>query len=223
MNNNKKLFIGIAVLLIILLLVFVGKSSNKPQAGNAIPTEGTAENSQGETSTKVGNMLELLKSGNTVKCAFSSNDNNTNISGTVYVSGKSMRNDSKITMENNQTIESHMISDGTWLYSWSSSMPQGVKMKIPDTTQPSTAPNGTDAASANDSGKPQTMKGLQSNYNFKCDKWNIDTTMFTLPTNIQFMDATTPPTSPSQSACSACNYIQDAATKAQCKTSLGCK
>lgn len=221
-KNSKKIIVVIAGILLLLLLFFVvaGKkptsNSNNQQANQMQPKNDAIAN--GNEDFK-GNMMDLFKSGKNTKCTYSNKNDEYSIEGTTYIAGNKMRTDASTTMKDQNTIESHMISDGTWVYSWSSAMPQGIKMKI-DTQLAQTNPDNKVTS------QESYAKTFQENYDFKCSKWTTDQSKFELPLDVTFTDFSQmakPAQDGQNNACAACNYIQDADAKAQCLKSLGCK
>jgi len=68
-----------------------------------------------------------------------------------------------------------MISDGTYMYIWSSGMPTGIKMSIEAAKMPL-----------------QILKQIKCKYKSRsksnCNPWAPDASKFTLPSDIQFRD-----------------------------------
>ena len=170
---------------------------------------------------------EMLALGKDQKCTFTRDDDNAQTSGAVYFSGGKMRGDFNISSAG-KTFESHIISDGTDMYNWSSLMPQGIKIKV--------------AAGTSDSTTQNNSFNIDDKVDYDCDSWNPDNSLFTVPTNIQFMDSsammgdmmkanTTVKGEMGGSMnmnemkaqqCAACDAVGDASQKAQCKAALQC-
>jgi hypothetical protein len=224
MNSSNKKIIAIAVVLVLLLGIFFvtkDKMAKKSMSSDAEVT-GQMEVKDGET-VMSGSILDLIKSGGTSKCTYTSKQADVQMTGTTYVSGKQMRNDTEMTLGNGTKMESHMISDGTWIYSWTSAMPQGFKMNIKEAEEKyGTMDAGTTKPEAN---QEATMKNFQDKFDFKCSKWGVDASKFELPKGITFMDfsETMKKLNNNGSMCAACDYATDANAKAQCKAQLGCK
>ena len=78
-----------------------------------------------------GSMKTLIARGGNYKCMFKQDTDAGTSTGTVYISDKEMRGDfTSIVAANNMTVESHMISDGEFMYTWSPMMPTGMKIAI---------------------------------------------------------------------------------------------
>ncbi len=125
-----------------------------------------------------GSAKELMARGGNHKCTFTQEVENSKSTGTVYISGQKLRGDFKsdVTAAGaNMSIESHMISDGEFMYSWSSMMPTGFKMKIAETGATATT-------------TPSNQQSFDSNQKleYTCVAWTPDEAQFTLPTNVTF-------------------------------------
>src|SRR4030042_5588610 len=107
----KKLFF----LICLLVLVAAGCGAKKPQAERIS-----------------GSIEDLLKKNKNIRCELIAKTGEDIISGTTYISGTKARSDYQNKMEG-QAVTSHMINDGTWLYTWTEEYPnQAVKMKMAD-------------------------------------------------------------------------------------------
>lgn len=209
MTNQVKIIVAIVVIAALLGIVAftqLGKSSKSPQQANV-----AQETKSTETSAK-GSLKSLLGLGKNVNCTFTYPDAGS--TGTVYVSGQKMRGDFNMMVEGKQ-MESHMIQDGTYAYSWTGS--QGAKFKIDQNLKASPV-----------SGGQQQSVDLEKEVDYKCSPWSADNSKFTVPTDVKFVDmsemmkqvpAQTGNTPGGQQ--SACDQITDPAAKAQCVKALG--
>jgi hypothetical protein len=73
-----------------------------------------------------------------------------------------------------------MIMDGGYNYVWTSAYPQGMKIKIPTNVQ-ATPPAGSMTAVPG-------MTADDQNYSYKCEPWTPDSSVFTLPASVTFME-----------------------------------
>jgi hypothetical protein len=182
----------------------------------------------------MGTLKDLMAQGSS-KCTVTNTVANSESTGTVYIGDGKMRGDfTTVTTNPAMTVESHMISDGEMIYTWSNQMPQGIKMSVSATA----APNADAAANAQ-----VDMYNAQVNYD--CDSWNVDASQFEVPATVEFMDMNQMmqgamkalPNAATQGAvdasmkagasataqqCAACDQLPDSA-KAQCKAALQCK
>ncbi len=208
------LIIGVVILLLIAGVAYtqLNKSSKTPNTAN------TADEKPSTVGEAVkGTIQSLLGGGKSVTCTVS--DETKGSTGTIFVSDKKMAGDFTVKAAD-KTIESHMISDGTYSYIWTSDQTQGIKMKIdqikitPGAEKQTTDQQGFD---------------LNKETNLKCASWTVDGTKFTPPANIKFTDLTqtinqlqpkTTGNSTAPQTASPCDQIADAAAKAQCIKAL---
>jgi len=228
MQHNKKTIISIVAILLVLVFGIIGFSSFRSTTDEKMPKStdtpsivsktGESDNEVMKASDETavtGSIFDLLKLGNTAKCTFSSDTDSVRTSGTTYLSGKQVRGDFSIISEGT-LIESHMYSDGEWVYTWSSLLPQGIKMKL-------------DAAESEkmqqDAQKIEGMEDFQNKFDYKCSDWTVDDSMFVLPNGVQFTDFSETLKnlkSGENNMCAACDMVPDDAAKAECKNRLGC-
>ncbi len=134
--------------------------------------------SGGITQSERGSLKDLMTRSST-KCTVTNVTANSESSGTVYVGQGKMRGEfTTVTKSPDMTIESHMISDGEFIYTWSDAMPQGVKIPV-------------SAATMND--QPNAPKSEQVElYNadvaYECDSWSVDESQFEVPSSVTFVD-----------------------------------
>lgn len=135
-----------------------------------------------------GSMKDIMMMGGAMKCTW---EDEGGTSGITYIDGEKV-NSKIVNMPvgpNGELGDAYTISDGEWLYMWSSLSAQGTKMKmdaemmeqkdLPEVNVPEDAEMPKDK---NDS------LNMDAQYNYECDKWNADASMFTPPANITFAD-----------------------------------
>ena len=133
-----------------------------------------------EASVFSGSAKELMARGGNNKCTFTQEVENSKSTGTVYISGQKLRGDFKsdVTAAGvNMSVESYMISDGEFMYTWSSMMPTGFKVKIVDTSATATT-------------APSSQQSFDSNQKleYSCVSWTPDESQFMLPATITFKE-----------------------------------
>lgn len=202
---NRNILIAAAAAVI--LIVAAGGAYFMFGRGQKAPeTPTTAVETQEESSSK-SSIAGLLASGKNQTCTVNYPAGDQITTGTVYISGKNVRGDFSSTVEA-QNIEYHMITDGEFLYSWSSTLPQGIKIKI-DPTQPSPSP----AAGQVD---------LNTEVDVKCSSWSVDNSKFTPPADVTFREISVPstttqsPSTQNPQGGSPCDSITDPQAKAAC-------
>lgn len=179
----------------------LNKSSQAPQEST------TAQETKTEESTTKGSIKNLLAAGKNQTCTVKYPAGEQMGEGTVYVSGKNLRGDFTITSEG-KTIDSHMIQDETYMYSWSSLSPQGIKMKIAELEKVQASPTAESV-------------DLDREVDINCSSWSVDSGKFTPPSNVNFTETNLTPPQTQQIDKSVCDQITDPQTKASCLQSLG--
>lgn len=220
MPKKNLLIAGAVVLLLVIAgvgFMMMSKSSGK-SAEDLTVSKDSAKDTTGESTTK-GSIRSLLSGGKNITCTVAYPDNGGG--GTMYIADKKMRGDFTTKDAGGKQIESHMVQDGEFIYSWMGT--QGVKMKI------DTSANASPAA-----GSAQQGADLDKQQDMKCSSWSIDNSKFAVPADVKFMDATgftgqtqtqtqtnTNATSNPSSVQSACSAITDPAAKAACMSAAG--
>jgi hypothetical protein len=211
-NMKKIVFAGAAVLL---LAAGCGKSASVQSNAN------TSTPPPGQTSLKT-----LMAAGRPQKCLVTYSMNGNATQGTIYLANGKMRGDFT-SQVNGSPQTSHMINDGTTVYTWVEGMVMGMKMSEDASKSTSTPASSHSAAVDPD-----------ANEQYSCSAWSEDRAEFTAPVSINFSDmmqtnpalhpVVTPPAGASASAsasmkaqeCLACNNAGP--NKAQCLAALSC-
>lgn len=94
-------------------------------------------------------------------------------SGVVYVSGRKVRGDFTSTVQGIGRVDSHLMADGTDVYSWTSLYPQGMKTKM--------AASGDETTETSGQGADANQK-----YSYHCEPAQADASLFIAPTNVTF-------------------------------------
>lgn len=166
---------------------------------------------------------ELLGLGKTQHCTYLLTDQKGVTSGgDVFLSGGKMRGDFHVQTGESKTNTGSMINDGAYIYTWSPSTKQGLKIPITETVQKS-----IQDAQIN----PGQYMDLNKKIDYKCSDWQVDSAMFTPPKEIKFMDFSEQMKQVESikkgigdmkaSPCAACDSLQGTA-KDSCKTALKC-
>lgn len=129
------------------------------------------------TDTKKTSLKNLLAMGTSQKCTYSYSANGITSSVDVYLSKGMMRTDSTI-IEGGKTMQTHMMLMNEITYIWGDGMPQGMKMSTANQNAPE---------AQNLSGQAQSVD-MTSEMNYACTPWPVESSVFKLPTNIQFID-----------------------------------
>lgn len=178
------------------------------------------------TSTETPGMQsikDLLASGTSQKCTFTTTDGSTESSGTTYVSGGKVRSD--YTMKSpDKTVISHMINDEKTSYMWTDGEKTGLKMMMGEDMMDNMMDEGEENVS-----KESSQESLDQKVDYRCSAWKTDSSVFTPPSNVEFseftnmmMQTSSPSSGGSNSSqCSYCNSLTGD-DKTQCLTALKC-
>lgn len=168
--NNKIIAVILAVVVIGGGAYFLSQNKNE----NNVAGENQSANSATETSVETGTIKSLVAAGKTQQCTFSSKEDATQSSGTMFFANGKMRGDFNTTTENVK-VASHMIYDGSTSHFWTDGSTTGFKMTLDENAK----------ADAN-----TQSQGLDPNKNFEfdCKSWSADNSKFDLPSGVQFTD-----------------------------------
>lgn len=168
------------VVIFVLILGVVGytlmmRQGSVPQVGiGGSGSAGDKKSTAKEMAFK-GNIADLIQRGDKLKCDFADTINGLNLTGVMYVSGAKVRGDFTINAGDNK-IENYMLVDGDYIYTWSGSTPQGMKIKKAQ----------LEKAEAGKS--PEDSLGLQRNFDLDCKNWTEESSKFVVPTSVTFTE-----------------------------------
>ncbi len=177
MTTFGKILIGL-MLATAAVLIIKGGDKNPSDAVVVEEVQDTATTAPSETPTEGafnGSMNELVARGGNYECNFTHATDVSDSAGTVFISGKKMRGDfvSTTKVAANLKVESHMISDGEFMYNWSSAAPMGFKIAIAETTN-ATPTTGSQSLDYN------------QKLDYDCKAWTVDSSKFAIPAEIKF-------------------------------------
>ena len=224
-GGKRALWIILAILIIAGLVWYF----NSKKGGDEYAVKSTSSGDQTQPAAS-GNqpmsLKDLMAGGGAKKCTFTFSQNaNTQSQGTVYVAGGKMSGDFSVTVNGKQQM-SHMINDGTTVYTWVDGMGSGFKMAASASENQQTPPAGQNSTQSVDP---------NSKYDYNCSNWSVDNNEFTPPSSVTFTDfsammkqntsssagtGASAGASGSASQCAACNNAGSA--KAQCLAALHC-
>jgi hypothetical protein len=196
-------------------------SKTKVQPQTQTPTTNTqAAKPQQTTNSLKGTIIGLLSGGKTLNCQVTYPDNKG--TGTIVVADKKFAGDFTMKGTDGKETTGHMISDGTFMYVWSSGLPMGIKMNLADAKN-----------AAQKAGSTNQSVDINQEVGLNCSPWAPDNSKFTVPTNINFRDMSqllqqvapqaagktvTPGTQ--TGGTSPCDQITDPTAKAACTKAL---
>lgn len=153
-----------------------------------------APQSHKEAANETKQFAEAIKSGAPTLCTMTKGQDKME----YWVKGKMFKMNATTTIKDDETgkeskVQSYMISDSTYMYSWGSTQQQGIKMKIP--TEQEIAEM-TEEAKQYQSSAPNlededSFESLESDgYTVNCKSVAISDSDFVVPDDIKFVDPT---------------------------------
>jgi len=208
---KKQLLIGIAAVLVLGGgYFFYSQSSGKP-ANNNQPISGMVK----------GTLQDLFARETSMQCKFSYDDEGNKSEGTVYLSGKKMRGDFALSQSDGKSMQSHVIRDDVYGYTWLEGQKQGTKLKIEKSDE---------VMEKSEDKKDDELFAIDNKeVDYDCKAWNVDSSMFKPPANINFQDIsiqveeskkTTEQLKESQ--CASCNQVPAGTAREQCLQAFEC-
>lgn len=181
---SSKLIVGVVLVVVLVgagYVVYTQKANNLGDAAGGTSLAGSDDAGRNDTPDTPmggifrGSLFDLAARGGNYICTFTAATAEGESSGTVYVSGDTVRGEF-MTSAAGTTMESHMLNMGGYVYTWSPAMPTGMKMR---------ATQGTGDASTGTQG---SYSDMQQEYDYDCNAWSLDTSKFALPEGVQFME-----------------------------------
>lgn len=224
---RNKFSLGMLLVVTSLLLTACIPTLNTQQQPSNT-TETQPDTSQKDSQQVSGSLLDMLNLNKNMQCSYSDKDaeNKTSFTAQMYLAGNKVRSNVEYTDKDNKTTESSMIGDGEWLYIWTNASNNGTKMKI-DAMEETLKDVKQDVNEQ--SNKNADVNQVKEKYDYSCDSWNPDMSMFAVPSTIAFidlqetMDKLKEQTGGFKDAgCNACKMIQDTGAQAECLQRLDC-
>lgn len=162
-------------ILIIVALIAVAGIGYKFIAKPAPKNESAIEKIESSKTKVKSSLKQMLGMGKNVSCEMAASEEQGLISGRVNIAGSKMMADFKMADEMGKMMDSHMINDGEFTYIWSSSAPQGTKIK-----------NDTVAPAKSD--QTQNSFDEDQEVDMECSDWSPASNSFTAPSDVEFLD-----------------------------------
>lgn len=222
----KKSYIWIVVGLFVIAFVYLTitnrNDSDSNQVANSNQTENTNEQTEMESSSTPTSLKELMSGSSSVRCEFSSTEDESISSGVVYAANGKARVDFSSTIEN-QTTAGHMIMDDSMAYTWMEGESKGFKISTKAT------------ASAQPNQANEKQFDPEKKLDYSCQDWGVDNSIFDIPSSVEFTDlsAMMPAVQGGSEGsinssgdlkaaqCAACDQAPEE-SRAQCRAALGC-
>lgn len=175
--SNKALW-GIVGVVVLLAGIFWYSASKKSSVDAVADVQ---QETGAENSSELRSIKDLVSAGKSQMCTFTNSTDTSDSSGVIYVAHGMMRGDFDSVAKPTQTkIQSHLISDGTTNYVWTSAARQGYKMAV---EQSSSGTNTQGSQVSHYQAVDYDQKLV-----YKCGAWTDDDSLFALPKGVQFMD-----------------------------------
>lgn len=222
---NKNILIGIVIVLVAVGGFMVVKQNGSSEKQDKMMmkkgADSTDDSALGEIS---GSLKDLFAKGVAMQCTFEHIAHGGTTTGKLYISGNNMRGDFELVQPDGNSVTSNMIREGDTNYVWSSELEQGFKTVVPEATFEA-AETLEDAAAQSD-----PFAQLQDeNVSYNCQPWIVDRSMFTPPTDIEFVDFSAQiekmqnaQDSVKDAQCAACDQVPVGEGRDQCLQALGC-
>jgi hypothetical protein len=139
------------------------------------------ENEKQEESI-TGTFKQLLGMGKSLMCSWEDLDMQGR--GVTYVSGEKYRSDVEY-QQGSERVTTTSISDGEWIYNFSSIMAKGTKMKL-EAMEDFTDEDSGDLEDYKD--REDIDQTTPDDVNFECKSWKVDNSKFNPPSDIEFED-----------------------------------
>lgn len=176
--DKKLILAGGVVILVAAIAAIVFSTQKSPEQSQEAATE-VDVSPQDEEESVTGSILSLLQGGRNVTCTYSLETEGGTTSGTVYIAGDRMYGEFTTTVDNLQSFDSNVIRDNEYMYTWSSAVEGGTKMKIVEAED-----------NEAETEKDDTTKSLEQDVDMKCNSWTADNSKFIPPGDIEFTDLT---------------------------------
>lgn len=211
-KNLQRGSLSLVVVIIVALVIVIGGGVYLSKHNAKVATDTNTSLQTGadvSTSGKNGTIRDLLALGGNATCTFNQTSDSGKMSGTVYISGNMMRGDFIMTSQSNTSMDSHMIRNGDVMYAWTGN--QGAKMNF--------------AGMATTSTQTDQQVNLDQKVDYDCGAWSPDSSKFTVPTTVNFMDISANMNAGANAGasaqCGACASL-DGSAKTQCLAALHC-
>lgn len=213
---NKKVVVVVVAVIVLLIAGFFFMKRGPASPGSSSTTL-TQEQANSPTSLR-----DLIAKGISQSCTYSTDKSQ----GMLYLGDGKIRGDFNVTTVDangqSQTTSSHMIIMDNTNYLWTEASATGIKMSFDQSATPAPVSSNT----------PTNSFDANALNNYKCSAWTVDSSLFVLPTGVNFRafnlpspaaaGSSAPTTGSNSSNCSYCDSLTGD-SKTQCLTALNCK
>ncbi len=223
----KKTIIPIILVLAVAVVGYLAYTTvlNKPdsQLEESMIEETTLDDTDSVDSVS-GSIFDLVGMNNKM-CTYTYEDGEVLSNGSIYAANSEQMYGEIDTVINNETRLMRILYLTDFMYVWDQTTKEGMKVSR-ESFDPSDFENFEGDA---------TMPDLNytANYDFDCTNWDVDNSLFNVPSDVNFVDmsamietfnSSNSPTGVmnNQDMCGACQSIQDASARADCLAALDC-
>lgn len=166
-------FLGLAVVAVLV----AGGAWYLSTASSEAPT--VVQDTKEQLAAAGGTLADFLTQNQAVTCKVRNTTDAGVSEGVVYVNGDQVRADftTEVVAMGGSAIDSHMITDGEWVYTWSGAAPQGMKMKV------AAGDEGDSGTSMSGSWEDMYKEGA-----YDCTPWSVEEDRFVPPQDVTFME-----------------------------------
>jgi hypothetical protein len=178
--KNLSTLIIISLFAVVLSACTTSSSDNQTQSQNMVQDQKQLQESQ----TVSGTIKDLMGLDQAVKCTFENPDGQGR--GTVYAQGSKAKTEIEIDMDG-QKISMNTLVDGEWMYQWGNSMMGNTKMNIKEMEK---LGEQYQEQNRERNQEPEQVQNYNQELNYNCSPWNGDSSVFSLPSGVEFTDTT---------------------------------
>jgi hypothetical protein len=176
---TKKLSLLLASALILTACSATPKTSTDSSVTQNSSTQDSNPSPTPQPQTSAQSLKDIIALGKDQKCTWSLNENGQNMSGEMLISGKKFKQTIKTTNDQAGGITTNVVSDGLYIYTWNSQMPDtGFKMKFDE------------SAMENPQAAASQPVNLEKKFDFNCTPATVNATELQAPGNVRFVDFT---------------------------------
>ncbi|MFH1286173.1 MAG: hypothetical protein ABII02_00230 [Candidatus Magasanikbacteria bacterium] len=175
-------------------------------------------------------MEKLLTKEKTLKCTVEETEDGEKVITTLYIDHEKMRADSRVSGGGDEEIDSHIISDGEWMYTWLSAEENGMKINIKEMEE-----LGKKFENSEENFGDFDIAESEEKMDFNCKKWKVDKSVFIPPTDVSFNNMAAglgvmlegfeslDTNGVMESMCGLCDLSPTEEEKKECRVGLECK
>lgn len=249
---NKYIIPAVATSFLIIVVggfaYWQNNQSSSSQLGSGV-TSDLVQNNDKDSSFMNLKMTDLLNTEMSYHCTFSSQTDPQNASsGEIYVAqkGQKMRGSFMTKMSDEPDVEGNILRDGQYQYIWQTGENEGMKLLITESDNDIFSIDNDDENDDFNQMEDETFEDdsvdESADMNFSCLPWKVDEAMFSIPSDINFVDFQAQMDELNSSlpvfndelindfgtdeepsdTCAICDQVPAGQAKQECMSALGC-